>query len=76
MSFLCAANLLLHLMTAIGRGQIHNHLELLGGMSHILRLEGALLGRIGPRETLVQIDATVEGTDADKDTPTDGFQHL
>lgn len=45
-------------------------------MSHILRLECTLLGRICPRETLIQIDATIEGTDANEDAPTDRFQHL
>lgn len=68
--------LLLHLVTAVGRGQINDQLQLARCMIYVLVLEVALLCRVRPGQSFVQIHAAVYYTCADYHTPADGFQHL
>jgi hypothetical protein len=56
---------LLDLVAAVGRRQVDNQLQLFGGVTHVLVLEAALLGRICPGKAFVEVHATVDGTDAD-----------
>lgn len=69
-------DLLLHLVAAVGAGEAHDELQLLGCVVHKLALQGALLGLGGPGESLVQVEEAVEGRRQGDEPPADGFTHL
>ncbi|ENN74987.1 hypothetical protein YQE_08444, partial [Dendroctonus ponderosae] len=70
-----AAQLLLHLVAAVGRRQVDDHAQLARGVRHVLALERALLRLVGPGEALVQVETAVEGAGDGDDAPTDRFEH-
>uniref|UniRef100_A0A6B0UX50 Putative secreted protein n=1 Tax=Ixodes ricinus TaxID=34613 RepID=A0A6B0UX50_IXORI len=55
-----ARQLLLHLVAAVGTGEVDDEAQLARGVLHVLPLKGALLGAVGPREPLEEIDHSVQ----------------
>lgn len=63
-------------MAAVGRGEVHNQLQLAGRVLHVLVLEGLLLGRVGPGQALVEVHAAVQDARTHNHPPADGFEEL
>jgi hypothetical protein len=68
--------LLLNLVAAVGRGEVDNQFEFVGGVVDILLLENAFLCFVGPSESLVHVQAAVDGARDQNQSPTHHFQHL
>ena len=67
---------LLYLVAAVGAGQVHNQLELAGGIVHILALEGSLLGFVCPRQPLIHIEQSIHCTTHSNHAPPSCLSNL
>lgn len=63
-------------MAAVGRGEVDDQFEFVGGVVDVLLLKGALLGLVGPSEPLVHVQAAVDGARNQNQAPAHRFQHL
>lgn len=69
-------NSLLHLVAAVGTGEVNDEAKLASGVLHILPLERPLLGAVGPREPLEEIDHSVQAQGDCNHLPAHRTDHL
>lgn len=69
-------DLLLDLMTAIGRSQVYDETQFSSGMVDVLSFECTFLGFVCPRESLVHVKASINYTRSEDQSPANSFHQL
>ena len=67
---------LLHLVAAVGAGQVDDEAQFLGCVVHVLSLEGTLLCFVRPRQALVDVHQPIEGATDGNYPPPSCLRHL